>query len=652
MKKHIFDFTKRNLAATADEICNELKSIKADYASRLDSIRKVKNGCFKETYEALAAADGEASFRSITCVLPSLTSACKESRSASADAKKQLAAMWTEAYSCPVLYKVLQDMKGEAGDDEGRRLIEVVTQRFNHSGAHLDDKSREAFLEPFMEVSADASKFEMNINEDVTTVAYTEEELDGLPQSFIDALPKTEELTFIASIKAPVRLPIMQQAHSSETRRTMQLAASSACKLVNGPLLDKILLNRNKAAKAAGFPNHAEYILRTKTAGNLHTASSFCYDMLNRMKVKLEEERAVLKKHNGGKDVETWDVPYLAEKIRKEEGIDTEALKKYFPLKQTLNRILGIYADLLGLIIAEDTTLPRWCDDVLVYTLTDEESGKLQGRLYLDLFPREGKFGHQMILPLAPTFEGCVPACCYMGNISKPEGDEGALLRVTEVNTMFHELGHVMHCLCTETRYSILSWAWPMVPWPGGVEQDFLEVPSTMFEQWMMEPEVVERVSGEVDGKKIDLEVVKKLKATRHLLAIVERYSRYYAMSVADLRMHASGLADAQKIYADTMKELIGVELQAGTNPSASWYHPVIGYDAGYYGYGWAEVYAQDLFTEFKKRGLFDKETGRKLRRTILAPCATRSAPAMLQDFLGRAPSNEAYCAELGIADC
>merc|ERR1712228_832946 len=170
------------------------------------------------------------------------------------------------------------------------------------------------------------------------------------------------------------------------------------------------------------------------------------------------------------------------------------------------------------------------------------------GHLYLDQFPRDGKFGHQMIVPLAPSFVDtatgarCVPACANISNLPRPIGDKPALLRYQEMHTLFHEFGHAMHCLCTRTKYSILSWAWPMVPWPGGVEQDFLEVPSMALEKFANERSVLTRLAKHYSGdpKAPDIE-----ESTIQTIMALDRWmtgtyqSRYFAMSLTDLLLHS-----------------------------------------------------------------------------------------------------------------
>ena len=209
---------------------------------------------------------------------------------------------------------------------------------------------------------------------------------------------------------------------------------------------------------------------------------------------------------------------------REELHLDDAKIKQFFPLEGTIRRILEVYSELLGLTFERSKNLPVWHDEVVAFEVKDGQ--RLVGHLYLDQFPRDGKFSHQMILPLAPAFtsqsgEECVPACVNISNFARPEGDRPALLRLAEMKTLFHELGHAMHCLCTQSRFSILSWAWPMVPWPGGVEQDFLEVPSMALEKFAGEPALLHRVARHFsgDGSQLDSEAIEQIKALEKFMA-------------------------------------------------------------------------------------------------------------------------------------
>lgn len=365
-------------------------------------------------------------------------------------------------------------------------------------------------------------------------------------------------------------------------------------------------------------------------------------------------------------ELQAWDVPFYSDLLKREElSFDDEKVKEFFPLEGTIERLLAIYSSLLGLEFRRSDALPRWHEEVVAFEVRSK--GEVAGHLYLDQFPRDGKYGHQMILPLSPSFVDsttgvrCVPACVNISNLPRPQGGKPALLRFAEMQTLFHELGHAMHCLCTTTRFSLLSWAWPMVPWPGGVEQDFLEVPSMALEKFACEPELLAKVSqhysGKADAPKLEDATISTIKALEKWMVGVTQ-SKYFAMALFDLQVHAQAPPysldgennlSAQQLFARMLEKYTGLKQLPDTHFCASWYHLVTGYDAGYYGYGWSDVYAADIFGAMLARGLLSTETGQKLRDDILGPCATRPGDELLRAFLGREPSADAWCERNGV---
>lgn len=608
------------------------------------------------------------------------------------------------------LHRRLVTAKGSAETAEEHRLVEAVLGRFEKAGAHVTDADQRAKVAALdSECASLAFEMEQNINEDCSHVLFTEDELDGCPADFLAALPRQEVdppcggrargPLLRCSVKAPVLTPIMQRAKRSETRRRILEAAQKQCEAQNGPLLLRLVQGRHQAAQHLGFASHAERMLGCKMAGSAAKARLFCEDMLRRVSPLRDADLQRLSERRradvGGPGVEpegppqkcsksacggsatdrrdvlqAWDTAFYTDLLKREEmSLDDEKLKEFFPLEGTIDRLLDIYATMVGLNFRKTTALPVWHDDVVTFEVL--QGDEVVGHLYLDQFPRDGKFGHQMIIPLAPSFvDGvngtrCVPACANISNFPRPQGDKPALLRFNEMRTLFHELGHAMHCLCATTRYSVLSWAWPMVPWPGGVEQDFLELPSMALEKLASEPTLLRQVARHYSGKQgpdvpsITEETVMQIKAQSKFM-FGPNQCKYFALALFDLILHsqeppytfggASGLS-IQELYAKCVEEHTKLAGLPGTHPSASWYHMVIGYDAGFYGYGWSDVYAADVFEAMVKanEGPLSAAVGSKLRREILEPCATRPGAEMLRAFLGREPTADAWCRYYGV---
>jgi len=343
--------------------------------------------------------------------------------------------------------------------------------------------------------------------------------------------------------------------------------------------------------------------------------------------------------------------------------VDEAALRQYFPLDHVKNEILSIYQELLGLIFTRVYDAQVWHPEVQCYAVSEagKDSGDDQpplGFFYLDLFPRDGKYAHQCVYPLRPSYQKdpnhrVTPACANIGNLSRGTEGKPSLLRFREVETFFHEFGHVMHCVLSQSKHSVQAWAWSAVPWPGGVEQDFLEVPSMMLENFVWQPEILRRLSKRPeDGSSLPDAMIEVLSKSRN---VMEGYcrSRYLAMSLYDLQVHGGPgpytydgkLLDAAALYDALLTDLSGVSVIPGTFPVASWYHPMMGYDAGYFGYIWSEAFAADLFSEFEaqEKSIIDSSLGNKYKETILSPCAMIDGETMLRNFLSREPSLDAF---------
>jgi len=563
--------------------------------------------------------------------------------------------MWDETYASRSLYNCLAEVarSPEATrdlDEEQIFFMKKTLRLFERSGAGIaSDAKHKSYCALRKKISELSTKFEQHINEDDSFVLLSDAELAGVDETFIRSLPRDKDGLRIVSLKRPTTTPILSRANSEATRRRVAEALGSKCAEKNSTLMRDILKMRAEAAAIAGFDSHAEFMLREKMAGDCSTAFEFCRSMVRRADTKLVEElkrltdlkaeRAERKRdrkrerdmERGSKRssllngctttttsssttaddddrksetttaVQSWDLLYLREIVRKDDfDVDTEKLKEFFPLQQSVDRILAIYGELLGLKIVRDASVPRWHEEVLAFSVFEAggdeafKDGTLVGTFYLDLFPRKGKFAHQMILPLLPAFRDskarvCRPAVAYIGNLSRPtDSDKPALLRYDEVRTMFHEFGHAMHAICTNANYSLCSWTWPMVPWGfGGVEQDFLEVPSMMFENWMNEPEVVRRVAGhyskDLSHAKISDQVVKRLGEMRNLLHTA-MHANYWAMCLWDLTAHSSSppyaFADVPSmshvdLYRTLVMDVAKRPSSIGKDPVASWYQYV-----------------------------------------------------------------------------
>lgn len=427
-----------NFNKPAPEIEKDLKDLVRNYETRIDLLVKECNrmqknperyppkSIFKASFGKLADADGDAALASGALTIPALVSSDPKARTASSEAKKKLKEMWSKTYARSDLYQCLKKAADGADTNEESRLVEVTLAKFQQSGAAIEDEEqRRIFTELEARCSRLTFQIEQNINEDNTEIELTDEELLGCDGNFINALKQKSSTNDnatgsarLCSVKAPIAAPIMKRAKSATTRRKMLQASQGRCAEKNSQLLDDLLAARHEAALLLGFSSHAERMLQPKMAGSVERARSFCSDMLARLRTLRDAEMDTLARQKAvelgssshGEEesrvkVEAWDISYLSDILKREElQLDDEQTKEFFPLEGTINRILAVYSDFLGLSFSRLSTAPVWHEDVVVFEVRRQIDDQIVGHLYLDQFPREGKFGHQMIVPLSPSF--------------------------------------------------------------------------------------------------------------------------------------------------------------------------------------------------------------------------------------------------------
>jgi thimet oligopeptidase len=423
---------------------------------------------------------------------------------------------------------------------------------------------------------------------------------------------------------------------------------------------------RSQAAKILGYKTWAEYRLLPNMTNSPDAVETFLNSVKTGVQKKLVRDVQDIQKLKGD-DVKLWDVSYYERLLRKNQHqVDDEALREYFPTQHVLSEILEIYQELLSIKFTPNDA-PTWNEDVQLHNVHDK-SGKLLGYFLLDLFPREGKYAHQCVCPLVPSTEVSLPIACNVGNLSKATPKRPAMLTHSQVRTVFHEQGHVYHHLLNgvhagEANQNLLNaWSWSYVVYPVGLMIDFLECPSQALENWIWQPEILTRLSKHVEtGKPLDVETMQRLKQSRWLLSGYF-YERQTTMSSFDLKMHNVDWThysdeeidgELRRMWKEMHMMLIPpvmekIERDVATTGSGlndvfflySWYHPIMGYDACYSSYLLAEVMSHDLFTAFDDA--MNVDMGMKYRK-VLEEGARMDANVLIEDFLGRKTSQEAF---------
>lgn len=585
----------------------------------------------------------------------SYVSTDKQFRDAANDLQMQISQYMVDVATRRDVYKAIREYTDTNPrlDPVQAKLVKEMLIGFKNSGMDLNDADLEKFKALNKEKAEYIIKFDKNIQEYKDPLAVTQEQLKGLGEDYIKKLSKTDDGKYLVTLDYPDYVPFMQNADDEQARKELEFKFNRRGGQENVELLEKTLTLRREIARLLGYKNHAELRLEDRMAKNPKTVMAFLKDLQKKLKPlgkKEDKEMIAYKNSKTGKNSRTlysWESGYWSNKFRKENlELDSEKIKEYFPSQVVIDGMLDLFGGVFG-ITFEPVDIPVWHPDVKAFKIKDKASGELVAYFYMDLYPREGKYKHAACFGLVEgeekqdgTYQ--IPFVAIVANLNKPSGDTPSLLKHGEVETLFHEFGHVLHNALTKAKYSAFSGT--------SVSWDFVEAPSQMLERWAWDPQVLKKISRHYQtGESLPDDLIKRMIVAKNFGA-GGMYLRQDFFAQYDMTLHtADTTPDTTKLYFELTKKIRGLPLTKGTIPQASFGHIMGGYDAGYYGYLWSEVIAEDFFGEFKKNGIFNPETGLKFRREILEKGGTLDEEKMVENFLGRPADNKPFLKSIGL---
>ncbi len=550
------------------------------------------------------------------------------------------------------LYTALHGLTPRNADEA--RLYNKTIRQFERNGLSLPDDRLAKVREMNAKLSQLETRFSTNLNNDNTTLEFTPQELSGVPVTVLTGFKQTDRGMYIVTTKKPDYLAVMQSAGSNETRKRMYYAFYNRQAVENTRLLEEAIVLREQIARELGFATWADYRIDGRMAGNKENVLAFLAALKEPLKEKTTAEMAELlavkkKIDPSATSLDPWDIYWLEEKVRVEKyDLDDEKIRPYFPLDATLQGIFKQYSGLLGIRFVEVKDAKVWADGVRLYRIENATAGNTIAYLYVDLFPREGKYGHMMLFRIkggraGPNGSYSIPVSALIGNVRAPEGDKPSLLSHGNVIDLFHELGHGLHASLTRAPYATLS--------GFSVEWDFAETPSQALEDWAWQPEVLDSISGLYTdpSQKLPADLRTRMIEARDLDAGIY-YSRLLMVSSEDMVFHtASGPVNVTNISDAMYEDMMGIHPIAGGHEPATIGHFMGGYDAGYYSYLWSKVYALNVFARFQRDGLTNTTAGMDYRHWILEQGNMQDGDVLLRGFLGKEPGMDIFYERLHI---
>ncbi|MEZ5364649.1 MAG: M3 family metallopeptidase [Bryobacterales bacterium] len=550
-----------------------------------------------------------------------------------------------------------------------KRFLDKTMDDFRRSGADLDPAGKKRLEEINIELTKLTTKFSENVLDSTNSfelILDDEARLSGLPPSAREQARESAKAKgkegWRFTLQGPSYIALMTYLDDANIREEVWKAHSTRAtseKYDNRPLIARILELRREKANLLGYDNFADLVLEDRMAKSGRRAQEFLNDLHERTQKAFHDENERLRGFRmtlegaSAVHMEPWDVAYYAEKLRKAEyDFDEEDLKPYFSYEEVKKGLFEVAQRLFGIEVRREEGAPVWHPDVQYYGVYDAD-GSQMGCFYADYFPREDKRGGAWMdsfltgRQLPSGWEPLLGLLC--GNLNPPTSDRPALLSHRDVETLFHEFGHLLHHLLS--RVEIRSMSGTSVAW------DFVELPSQIMENWCWEREALDLFAKHYEtGEPIPDELFEKMKRARTFRA-ANFQMRQLSFGVLDLNLHIDYNPERD---GDVMKYAFKIHREFASAPLPKDYAMIaafthlfaspVGYGAGYYSYKWSEALDADAFSRFAHEGVFNRETGMAFRQSILARGDSEDPEALFREFMGRDPDPQALLLRLGLA--
>ena len=581
-------------------------------------------------------------------------------RSAAAQLEIQGSRVKADLFTRQDIYRALKDYADQEPslDMEQRRMLEKWLAKFERNGMNLPDKDLKKLMKLNAKRLDKITRYNVNLNNYQDQLEVTRQELEGMEDTYINRLDRTDDGKYIITLKYPDYNPFMANAANENARKALHVKFARRGGKENVKLLEDTLLLRSKTARLLGYEKYPDYVLEQRMAQNYETLETFLKDLEMQIRPLAAEETRqylALKKKETGQDgavLNAWETAYWANQYKKQKyAVDDEKIKEYFPADKVLAGMFDIFGSLFGLRV-ESASLPAWHSDVQTYVIKDKKSGDIVSYFYLDAYPRDGKYTHAATWSFIDRFQKPdgtyqIPSVVIAANFTPAGGGLPALLTHADVVTLFHEFGHVLQMSLASSRYASLT--------GDNVAWDYIETHSQLLENWAWQPQVLKKISAHYQtGEPLPNALTSALVRSRRA-GEATAFLRQNFLGQFDVAAHCMNKrVHSTRLYGRMIERITGTPLTKGTYPQASFGHIMSltdPYDVGYYVYAWSLMIAEDIFAQFEQQGLFNEQLGAKLREYIYTPGAAKDENEMVEKFLGRPYNNKAFLRNLGVAE-
>ncbi|MGQ5523183.1 M3 family metallopeptidase [Chitinimonas sp. PSY-7] len=518
--------------------------------------------------------------------------------------------------------------------------LKQVLAEFEDKGVNLPPAKRKQAAKLFSRLDKLQQDFARNVRENKQKLSFTAEELKGVSADALASFKRDDKGNYLVGFDYPEYLPVIEGAERGETRERMQYAYTRRGGSKNLAILQEVVQIRKQLATLLGYPSYAAWATRNNMVGKPQVVLDFLAKVKDQVgsveKRELAELTAEKVAFTGDPKakLERWDQMFYERRLQKAKYlVDQDMVRAQFPSAPTVDWMMAVTSRLYNVEFRPNAKLPVWHEDVKGYDVYDKANGEYLSSFYMDLYPRDGKYKHAAAFSVrqASALAGTTPVSVLVTNFNRKGFDQ------EELETLFHEFGHIMHGVLSRTRYSLNAGT--------NTKRDFVEAPSQMYEEWARNPASL-ALWNEVCSscQPIDMALIEKMNAAR-LFGQGTKYARQWLYAAYDMAL-AGPIPQKPQALWQRMEGATALGYVKGTEFPGAFGHIVGGYAAGYYGYMWSEVLALDMRSAFGSN-VMSPEVGMRFRQTVLQNGSQIPEMDLVRQFLGREPNSDAFFREI-----